>query len=229
MEYSKLIDELFSYREEEFAAFQARIINSPKQKIIGVRTPVLRKLVKKYKGDYAALSAFPDEYYEVTFIKLNVAALLPYEKFVLCVEDCVNSIDNWATCDTFKARCIATHREEFLPYIRKFLTGGEFFTRYALVTLLSFYVEEKYLPEIFTALKGADLQPYYAHMGAAWLLAEVLVKEYDAGVEFLKQGAMPARTHNKAIQKAKESFRLTKEQKDKLNGLKRKEEKKIWT
>lgn len=222
MEYSQLIDELFSLRDEDFAAFQKRIVNSPNQKIIGVRTPVLRNLVKKYKGEYRTLITFPDEYYEVTFIKLNAVALLPYEEFIPLVGLCVKSIDNWAICDTFKAKCIKKHRDEFLPYIRKFLLGGEFEQRYALVTLLSFYVEEEYLPLIFESLEKCDRTPYYTYMAAAWLLAEVLVKNYQAGLAYLKKNTLDKRTHNKAIQKARESFRLSAEQKQELNLLKRK-------
>ena len=81
------------------------------------------------------LFTYPDEYYEVTFIKLTAAALLPFEKFLSYVDKCVSLIDNWATCDCFDAKCIAKHREEFLPYIKKYARAdGEFYQRYALVT-----------------------------------------------------------------------------------------------
>lgn len=221
MLYSELVDELHILADEKFRMFQTGIVKPKKQKIIGVRTPVLRDLVKKYKADVALLLTFPDEYYEVTFIKLNAAATLPYKEFCDCVRECVKSIENWAVCDTFKPKCISLHRDEFLSYIDEFLTGGEFPARYALVTLLHFYVEKKYLPAIFSRLRNCDLNPYYVHMAAAWLTAEVLVKEYADGVNFLKSGALPIVTHNKAIQKARESFRLTAEQKTELAGLKR--------
>ena len=222
MTYLQLIDELYSLQDKEFALFQTRIVNSKNQKIIGVRTPVLRRLVKKYKNEYQTLLTFPDEYYEVTFLKLNAVALLPYENFLPLVKTCVKSIDNWAICDTFKARCIQKNKENFLPYIKDFLKGDEFEQRYALVTLLSFYIEEKYLPLVFESIEKSNREPYYTYMASAWLLAEVLVKYYEEGVRFLKQNTLDARTHNKAIQKARESFRLTIEQKQTLNALKRK-------
>ena len=222
MEYSKLIEELYALRDEGFALFQRRIVNPRAQKIIGVRTPILRQLVKKYKGEYQTLLSFSEEYYEVAFIKLNAVALLPYEKFITVVGFCVQSIENWAICDTFKARCIQKHREEFLPYIYQFLRREEFEQRYALVTLLSFYVEEKYLFVIFDCIKTANRMPYYTYMAAAWLLAEVLIKHYPAGVAFLKQNLLDKRTHNKAIQKARESYRLSREQKEELLALKQK-------
>ena len=221
MKYSELVDELYALAEEPFRAFQTRIVNPRQQKIIGVRTPVLRSLVKKYQADWQTLLTFSDEYYEVTFIKLNAVAKLPYEKFLNCEETCVKSIENWAICDTFKAACLKKHRDDFLPYIRKFLTGEEFTARYALVTLLSFYVEEQYLPFIFECLEKCNCEQYYVHMAAAWLTAEVLIKNYESGVAFLKAERLPAATHNKAIQKARESFRLTAAQKEELVGLKR--------
>lgn len=221
MRYSELIDELNSLAEEDFCAFQKKIVNPQRQKIIGVRTPVLRGLVKKYKAEWKTLLTFPDDYYEVTFIKLNAVALLPYEEFCSCVEECVGCIENWAICDTFKAACIKKRRDDFLPYIRKFLSGEEFSVRYALVTLLSFYVEKKYLSFLFESLSSCNCGPYYVHMAAAWLTAEILIKEYADGIAFLKRETLPVATHNKAIQKARESFRLTATQKEELIALKR--------
>lgn len=222
MNYSELVSELNGLSEEEFRIFQTRMVNSKGQTILGVRTPVLRKLVKKYKDNVEELLRFPDEYYEVTFIKLNVLALQPYPVFLSHVEECVASIDNWAICDTFKGKYIKKNEKEFLPYVQKFLSGGEFFQRYALVTLLSFYCKEEYLPVIFDSMERADKELFYVHMAVAWLMAEVLVKCYTQGLDYLKENKLPQKTHNKAIQKAKESFRLTGEQKEELSSLVRK-------
>ena len=101
-----------------------------------------------------------------------------------------------------------------------FAQGWEFYQRCVLTTLLGYYTEEKYLPLISEYLKRADTDLYYVHMAAAWLTAEVLVKHYEQGLEILKGGSLPPKTHNKAIQKAKESFRITEEQKGYLESLK---------
>ncbi len=221
MEYSAFVRELYSLRDEKFAAFQAKIVRPRVLKIIGVRTPELRKLVKKYRQEADALFSFPDEYYETVFIRLSVAALLPYDRFLGRLDGCVRSIENWALCDTFKPRCLETHTGDFLPYIEKYLGGGEFSQRFSLVTLLSFYMKEEYLPVVFSALRRCDTAFYYTHMGAAWLLAEVLVRFYDSGCAFLRENALDKRTHNRAIQKARESFRLSAERKEALLLLKR--------
>ncbi len=221
--YGELLTEIKKYSEPDYAAFHKRLLKNESLNVLGVRIPTLRKLAKKYKDCVPALLTFPDEYYEVTFLKLQAAAFLPYGEFVKYVDKCVAIIDNWAACDCFAPKCIAKHREEFLEYLNGFmLAGGEYEQRFALTTLLHFYVEENWLKVIFSFVsERANLQFYYVHMAAAWLIAEVLVKHYDRGVEFLQSGALEAKTHNKAIQKARESYRLTKEQKDYLKSLKR--------
>ena len=173
-------------------------------------------------GDLENLFAFPDDFYEVTFIKLTAASYLNYGEFTVYVDNCVGLIDNWATCDCFSPKCIAKHRDDFLPYIDKYINSvKEFYQRFALTTLLHFYVEEAYLGKIFQTVKKADTGQYYVHMAAAWLVAEVLAKCYRQGVEFLQLGTLDVKTHNKAIQKANESFRLSEEQKKYLKEIKR--------
>ncbi len=219
--YEELLAELKSLAEPAYAAFHKRLLKNDKINVLGVRVPTLRKLAKRYKNAIDPLLCCSDEYYEVTFIKLQAVALLPYEQFIDYVDKCVSLIDNWATCDCFAPKCISGHKEEFLTYIFKYLNGGEFSQRFALTTLLHFYVEDNYLQIISDTVRKSNRNLYYVHMAAAWLIAEVLVKFYGQGVEFLKLNDLDIKTHNKAIQKACESYRLTKEQKDFLRGLKR--------
>ena len=110
---------------------------------------------------------------------------------------------------------------KFLPVLERiFSHGGEFFERYALITLLSEYIEEDYLLIIESYITRADTKSYYIHMAVAWLTAEILVKHYEYGVRLLKKGVLDIKTHNKAIQKATESYRLTNERKAYLRSLK---------
>ncbi len=220
MTYSEFYNELLCYAEEEYAAFQRKLIPT-ERKILGVRTPIMRKIAKKYTAEIDSLFSFPDDCYETVFIRLTVASMLPYEEFLKYLEKCVSQMDNWALSDCFKPKCLKKYRDDFLPELEKlFSDGKEFYQRYVLVVLLSEYVEQKYLPLIENYLKRADTQPYYVHMAAAWLTAEVLIKEYNYGVEILKKGLLERKTHNKAIQKAIESYRLTQEQKEFLRSLK---------
>jgi 3-methyladenine DNA glycosylase AlkD len=154
---------------------------------------------------------------------------LPYERFLRYLPSVLPLMDNWAICDSFKAKCITKHKREFLSHVAKIhATGKEFFVRYALVVLLNDYVEEEYLPTVLEYLRKTDCRDYYVHMAAAWLTAEVLVKHFEVGVAFLQENSLDVRTHNKSIQKANESYRLTKEQKEFLKTLKIKNSKVLY-
>lgn len=220
--YEKMLERLKSFEDETYRAFHKKLLHNEAVNVIGVRMPILRKLAKEWAGEWREILAFPDEYYEVTLLKCLCVGKLPFREFCENVNRVVPLLDNWATCDCFDAPCIAKNRQAFVPYIRNFLADGrEFVVRYGLVTLLHYYVEEEYLPLIFESVEGCGAEQYYVMMGAAWLVAEVLVKHFEAGVQFLGKGTLPKSTHNKAIQKARESFRLTAEQKARLNAMKR--------
>ena len=107
-----------------------------------------------------------------------------------------------------------------------FQSGGEYGERYVLVTLLSYYVEDNYLPMLRTYMYRANTNLYYIHMAVAWLLAEILIKHYDFGLQTLQAKELDAKTHNKAIQKGIESYRITQLQKEQLRSLKIKEKSK---
>ena len=220
LDYLSFVDELKRLAEPNFAEFQKRLIITS-QTILGVRTPMMRKIAKRLESNKDIVLDFPDEYYEVTFIKLIIVSKLPYEEFIMRLPRAVASIDNWATCDSFKNKSVALHKREFLSVIDEiFHHGGEFYQRYALVNLLWFYTEEEYIPLIENYLVCTNTTLYYAKMAAAWLVSEILIKCYLQGVRLLSKGILDKQTHNIAIRKAIESYRLTKQQKDELRSLK---------
>ena len=167
---------------------------------------------------------FPNEYYEVVFIKLCAVSLLPYENFLIFLDECVGLIDNWALCDSFKPKYLTNNKKLFLKELERiFLHGGEFYERFVLVMLLNYYVEDEYADILKMYVQRADMQKYYVHMAVAWLVAEICVKLPNLGEEILKDKLLPTKTRNKAIQKARESFRVNKVYKERLNTLKMKE------
>lgn len=220
--YEEALARLKSHCDREYAAFHSRLLKNENIRLIGVRTPVLRKLAKEWKGEVDTFLIFPDEYYEITFLKCALVGALKYEEFIRRVDKVVPLLNNWAACDMFDAPCIKKHREEFLPFIKKYLQSDrEFTVRYGLVTLLHHYVDEEHLPLIFTSVRELKKDDYYIMMGAAWLVAEVLVKYFDEGVRFLQEGSLPKATHNKAIQKALESYRISSDGKAFLKSLRK--------
>jgi 3-methyladenine DNA glycosylase AlkD len=222
MLYDELLNELNASAENDYKLFTQKLLKNDKINVLGVRIPKLRQIAKKYREKAEELINLPDEFYEVTFVKLCAVAYLPYDRYTSLLDECVKRIDNWCTCDSFIAKCVENNRDDFLKYVDKYLSeSGEFYQRFALVCLLHYYVEEKYLPKIFECVNRADTSLFYVHMAAAWLIAEVLAKHYDKGVEYLLSGTLDKRTHNKAIQKATESYRISEEDKKYLKTIKR--------
>lgn len=223
--YEELLARINALKEDKYAEFQRGIIPDEILKIAGVRMPALRKLAAEYKGQYALFASFPDEYFEVVFIKLCLAARLPYEEFIKVSDSCVALFSDWALCDCFAPACIAKNKERYIPFIKKYLAasggiyGGGYVRRFAFTTLLHFYVEEEYLPLIFDCINSVVKDEYYVVMGAAWLLAEVLVKYYEAGFEFLNSTMCDINIRFKAISKACDSFRISEERKNQLKRL----------
>lgn len=222
MDYPAFLREIEGFADEKYKNFHKKLLKNDKINVLGVKVPVLRKIAKKYRARTDELLGFPDEFYEVTFIKLCAVSLLGFEDFAERVDSCVKLIDNWAACDCFAPECVSNHREEFLPYVKKYLAAdGEFEKRFALTTLLHYYLTEDYLKTVFGLLDECETSAYYVHMAAAWLVAEALAKFYPQTAEYLGKRSLDKKTHNKAIQKACESFRLSEEQKNYLKGIKR--------
>ncbi len=218
--YGDVLQKLNALADERYRIFHSRLLKNEKIRVLGVKVPLLRALAKEWKGELETLLSFPDEYYEVTFLKCQAVALLPFEAFCKNVERVLPLIDNWATCDSFRPNCLRAHKREFLPYVERYCKDErEFIKRFGLVTLLVYYVEEAYLPLLFEKIRACKEEPYYVMTACAWLLAEILIKHYDAGVSFLKENCIPPRTRDCAVQKATESFRISPAQKLQLKAL----------
>lgn len=231
IEYLELINKLKTLSDENYKKFHSKLLKNENVKLLGVRTPDIRKTARELISENLDnLFSFPDEYYEITLIKLICLSQckMAFSQKLAYLDRAVLLINNWATCDLFDFKDIKKHKAEFIPKINEYLSSGkEFVERFALVSLLAFYKEEGDLPLIFESVKKADREYYYVYMACAWLVAEVLVKHYDKGIEFLKSGVLDVKTQNKAIQKAKESYRITDFQKKELESLK-KSNKNLW-
>ena len=131
-------------------------------------------------------------------------------------------VDNWAVCDQFVPKVHKKHTDELLPYIKAWLASdAEYTIRYGMKMLMSFYLDEKFSPEYMEMVIGADRTDLkYVSLMTAWYFATALAKQYGAAVKVIEDKRLDHVTHNKAIQKALESFRVTDEQKAYLRSLK---------
>ena len=218
--------DLEALKDEKYGAFQAKLITTVKQEtIIGVRTPALRELAKKMakREDVEVfLSDLPHKFFEEN--QLHAFIISDMKDCELCFERLnlfLPYVDNWATCDQMSPKIFKKYKGELLVHIKKWINSEDTYSvRFAVKMLMEHFLDDSYnisYPETVAAIKSED---YYVNMMIAWYFATALSKQYESVLLFIEEKRLPAWTHNKAIQKSIESYRINKEQKDFLRSLK---------
>lgn len=199
------------------------IPNVAPERIIGVRTPELRKLAKQIPDPEAFLRALPHRYFEEDQLhSFYLSAGKDFSKVAAAVDVFLPHVDNWAVCDQMNPRVFAENRERLLPYIRRWLSSEHVYTvRFGIVMLMKHYLEEDFSPAYSALVARISHPDYYVRMAVAWYFAEALAKQFDAASPYLAEKKLDQWTHNKAIQKARESYRISPEQKALLLTLRR--------
>lgn len=221
----EMLNAIFAARDEEYADFTAKLIpNVPRESIIGVRTPQLRSIAKRFgknAGIDEFLSALPHEYHEQNFVHAYIAESIgDFDFAVKTIEAFLPYVTNWAVCDSMTPRVFAKHTGELLPIIKKWLQSAHSYTvRFGLRMLMCFYLEKEFASEINALAASVCSEEYYVNMMQAWYFATALAKQYDSTVPFVAEHRLSPWVHNKTIQKAVESFRITAEQKAHLKTL----------
>ena len=147
-----------------------------------------------------------------------------FEEIKKYIESYIPKINNWALCDVFCAglKITSKYEKEMWQFIQKYLKSDkEFEIRFGVVIILDYYIKEEYLEEIFKIIEKIENDGYYVKMAIAWEISISLIKYYDRTKEFLQKSQLDKITHNKAIQKAIESYRITEKQKAELRKMKR--------
>lgn len=221
----EMLNAIFAARDEEYADFTAKLIpNVPRESIIGVRTPQLRSIAKRFgknAGINEFLSALPHEYHEQNLVHAYIAESIgDFDSAVKTIEAFLPYVTNWAVCDSMTPRVFAKHTGELLPIIKKWLQSAHPYTvRFGLRMLMCFYLEKEFASEINALAASVCSEEYYVNMMQAWYFATALAKQYDSTVPFVEEHRLSPWVHNKTIQKAVESFRITAEQKAHLKTL----------
>lgn len=219
-------ESLLKNQDLKYREFQAKLMPTvDKEKIIGVRTPVLRKLAKefeKHEDIEKFLELLPHDYYEEN--NLHGMIIERYKDFCQCVEAIekfLPYVDNWATCDLLSPKVFRKNKKELLPLIKKWMASDHTYTiRFGIEMLMSHYLEEDFQPEFLDMVAVIRSEEYYIKMIQAWFFATALAKQYESALPYIEKQAMDKWTHNKSIQKAIESYRITPEQKVYLRSLK---------
>lgn len=222
--YQEYLDYLISIGETTYGEFSSKLTPT-KYQLIGIRIPNLRKIAKEIiKGNYQSfLDYSQDKYFEEVLIKgLVIASIKDEEIFIDYFNQYIKKIDNWAINDVFCNSIVLFKKDKYFKLCLKLsLSPKEFISRVGLISILSHYVNDNNLELIFNTLDNLKSDAYYTKMAAAWLLCDCYIKHPVKTNEYLKINKLNNWTYNKAIQKMKESYRVSKEDKEYLNRLKR--------
>ena len=129
-------------------------------------------------------------------------------------------IDNWAKCNFTEPKCFRKNKEAVLIEVKKWIKSAETYTiRYGIGMLMRLFLDEDFSPEYLEMAAGVQSQEYYVNMMIAWYFATALAKQWDTVIPYLEERKLDRWVHQKTIQKAVESFRITPEQKVYLKSL----------
>lgn len=231
MEREMIIKELKELKDSKYKEFHQSLCPELKN-IIGIRVPVLRKYAKEIVRRYnyeEIIQTLKNSYYEETLLKGMIIGLNTkgdIDQIIKEIKKFVPEIDNWATCDIFCAGLKITlkYKEKIFQLIKQYLESNkEFEIRFAIVMLLDYYIEDKYIEEIFKICDHVTNDGYYAKMAVAWCISICFIKYYDKTLKYLVTAKLDKFTYNKALQKTIESYRITQEQKAVLKSMKRRD------
>ena len=219
-------NELYALQDEGYREFQKKLIpTADPDSVIGVRTPALRSFAAQLLKS-EDIDAFLDDLPHRTFDENQLHAFLlsgmkDYGKCVKCVGQFLPYVDNWATCDQMSPKVFKKHKQELLEQIRQWLCSDHTYTvRFAIGMLMEHFLDENFDPAYPEMVSKIRSEEYYINMMIAWYFATALAKQYDQILPYLEERKLADWTHNKTIQKAIESYRITPEQKEYLRSLK---------
>ena len=222
----EILQELLLMQDDRYRDFQSSLIPTvAKERIIGVRTPKLRAFAKRLRGSPEAeafLRVLPHDYFEENQLHaFLIEEIRDYTTCISALNAFLPHVDNWATCDMMSPKVLGRHSEALRREITHWLASPHPYTvRYAIGMLMRWYLDAHFSNADLQAVASTESENYYVKMMIAWYFATALAKQYDAAILYLQMPQLPPWTHNKTIQKALESNRITAEQKQYLRTLK---------
>ena len=225
-EFTQIQSRLLSMQDTAYREFHKSLIPTLQAELIGVRVPQVRKLARELSRSAekdAFLKTLPHRFYEENLLH---AILLSGEKELDAALSSVDAflpyVDNWAVCDAFSPKVFARHPQAVLAQIPRWLSSGETYTiRFGTNTLMSFFLGEHFAPAQLRMVGKIQSSEYYVNMGRAWYFATALSKQETQTLSYLLENELDVWTHNKTIQKACESYRISPELKALLRTKKR--------
>ena len=227
--YKKIRQDLLNLQDKKYKEFHSSLCPGT-DNIIGVRIPILRNYAKKLSKqenikEYIFFNK--TKYYEEVMLQGMLIGLTKnsdIKEILIMLENFIPKIDNWAVCDICCAglKIVNKNKEIFWNFIQKYLKSTkEFELRFATVMMLDFFIDEKYIDNVLSILNNIKHDGYYVKMAVAWTVSVVFVKFQKKTLKYLKNNNLDDWTYNKALQKIIESFRVSKEMKEKIKRMKK--------
>jgi len=220
-------NDLFKLQDIKYRDFQVKLFPTINpDSIIGVRTPILRSYAKKLikNNNYISfLENLPHKYFDENQLHaFIISEIKDYDECILYLNKFLPFIDNWATCDQLSPKIFKKNHERLLDQIKKWINSSETYTiRFGIGILMQYYLDEDFKIEYLKMISKIKSNEYYVNMMIAWYFATALAKQYEKTIPFIETNKLDTWTHNKTIQKANESYRITMEHKEYLKSLKR--------
>ncbi len=224
---SKILEEIILNKDVAYKDFQSKLIPGV-DNILGLRGPIAKSIAKKYANTNTGnmfLNTLPHTYYDESLVHGYMLGFLKADTTTLKsrIIDFLPHVDNWAVCDSMVCglKNFFKNADAVSDFIFGCLNSDNVYTvRFGVVSLISYYINDRYIDRIFNETLKIKSDEYYIKMAIAWLYSVSLVKQYEKTIKIIENKHLDKWTHNKAIQKSIESFRITKEQKDYLRTLK---------
>lgn len=222
----EILKKLISLKDDKYKEFTSKLIpNISPDRIIGIQTPKLRSLAKEYinaEGADEYLSTLPHKYLEENSLHAYIIeSIKDYDKCVSEVDRFLPYIDNWGTCDTLRPKVFKKHTDKLYLEIKRWICScNTYVVRYGIGMLMTHYLDEYFQVEHLDMVSQIHSDEYYVKMMIAWYFATALAKQYDSTISYLEEKKLDKWTHNKTIQKAVESFRISDTLKEYLKSLK---------
>ena len=207
--------------EEGYKVFTQKLMPTvPNESVIGVRTPALRKYAKSLSNQESSafLSELPHKYYEENNLHaFLIEQITDYDSCIAELNKFLPYVDNWATCDSMRPKVLAKNKGRLILDISKWLESpNTYAVRFGIEMLMCYFLDSDFKPLYMQWVANVKSDEYYIKMMQAWYFATALVKQYTEAVKYFQNPVLDKWTHNKAISKACESFRITPQVKEYL-------------
>ncbi len=224
-----ILDILYANSDKKYRTFQSALIPMvDAEKVIGVRTPILRKTAKEIANSGKMsdfIGCLPHRFFEENQLHAFILSeIKDFDTAVNMVDKFLPYIDNWATCDQMSPKSFVKNADKLLPYINKWIKSKHTYTvRFGVLCLMRYFLDVRFDKKYLDIVGGIKSNEYYVNMVRAWYFATALAKQYDVTLEYLRTASLDCWTPNKAIQKAVESYRISDAHKAVLRRLRHQE------